>query len=345
MIESPAAARVSPEVALRLLSGRFLTQVLLTTKDLQLFSRLAEGPLNAAELRADLHLPEDRLRMFLDANVALGLMTKKEDVYQLAPVAESYLVPGKAGYLGGLIEHFQTNVYPAWENLTLAIKESKPQVAGENGSTDIFSKSQESEEQARIYMEAAHSLGFADGAALADGFDFSSYHQLLDIGGGSGALSLAITKRYSGLEAVVFELPKICVMTERYIAKAGVACRVRTIAGDAFEDTLPGHPDIILISHFIHAFGRKHCEGLLRKCYDALSPGGCLLLVDPLLNADHTGPITTLLTNLTLLTIAPAAEAATALDYRHWLSRGGFQDVFDKPLASIRHLVGGYKPR
>ena len=194
-------------------------------------------------------------------------------------------------------------------------------------------------------MDALHSLGLADGMTLASGFDFSPYHELLDIGGGSGALSIAVTNRYPGIKSIVLDLPKICERADSYMAQSPVSDRIRPVGGNAFEDVLPGHPDIILLSHFVHAFGRSHCENLLRKCYATLPPGGCLLLYDPVLNSDRTGPISTLLTNLTLLTIAPAADAVTAEDYREWLRHGGFESVFDKSLPSIRHLVGGYKPR
>ena len=339
------ATQGSPELVLRLLSGRFLTQVVLTGKELRVFDCLAKKPATVAELAASLEVPEDRLWILLDAQVALGLLIKEEWMYRLTPTTAQYLVSGKPGYLGGLIEHFELNVYPAWDRLSLALTEGRPQVMGKNGPTDIFTKSQENDAQARIYMEAAHGLGLGDGAALAAGFDFTPYHHLLDIGGGSGALSLAVVERYRDLDAVVFDLPQICRVTEQILERSGFSNKVRTFSGDAFCDALPGAPDVILLSHFVHAFGRKRCEGLLQKCYDFLPPGGCLLLFDPVLTPERTGPMPTLLTNLTLLAIAPGSYPVTAQEYREWLLRAGFEATFDQALPSIRHLVGGYKPR
>ena len=89
MSASGTATRVSPEIVLRLLSGRFLTQIVMTTKDLGLFDALSEIHSTAAALSARLELPEERLQMLLDANVALGLMIKEGMTYELTPTADS----------------------------------------------------------------------------------------------------------------------------------------------------------------------------------------------------------------------------------------------------------------
>ncbi|OGR88948.1 MAG: hypothetical protein A2992_06910 [Elusimicrobia bacterium RIFCSPLOWO2_01_FULL_59_12] len=322
-----------------------MTQLLYAAWDLGLFQLLSKAPLTLAEICERLALPRHSTDMLLNTCVALGLLKKEDGSYANTPLSENYLVAENTFYLGGLLEHFRRHVFPAWDSFKEAIQQDRPQIVGDAGKSDIFEATRRPDVDTELFIAAMHNLSVSDGLILAEGFDFSPFTRLLDIGGGSGALSLAVAERHPRIQAVVFDRPQVCSIAERYIQAAGLGSRVSTRPGDAFSDALPERADVVVLSLFIHAFGLKRSTPILEKCLCALPPGGCVLIYEPMLYPGRTGPLTTLLSSLNMLLVTPSGGDVTAQDYMQWLEKLGFESVFYKALPSIRHLVGGFKPK
>ncbi len=337
---------VSPEPLYRLLFGRPMTQILYAAYDFGLFELLSKAPQTQDDICARLDLPAHSAQMLIHTCAAIGLLKKEGDVFHNTALSENYLVHKKPFHLGGLLEHFRKHVYPAWDHLQEAVREDGPQMkdASTTQKADIFQVTKGIDIDTELFIAAMHNLSVSDGLLLAEAFDFSRFSHLIDVGGGSGALSLAVASRFPHLRATVFDRPQVCALSERYIQEAGLETRVRTVGGDAFRDALPSGADILLMSLFVHAFGLKQSTPLLKRCFEALPPGGCLLIYEPVLDSSRTGPLTTLLSSLNMLVVTPSGGDVTAEEYRLWLQDNGFKDVFYKPIPAIRHLIGGYKP-
>lgn len=342
------AVPVSAEPIYRLLFGRPLTQFLYSALELGLFEKLSKGSLDEKTLQAELSLARRPYTMLLGMAVAVGLLTKEGDQYANTAIAKHYLVQGSPFYLGGLLDHFKHQVFPAWDSLTTAIREDGPQIRSttKNGtSTDIFQVTESLDDQTRWFIEAMHGLSVSDGLVLANAFDFSNVKRMVDVGGGSGALSLAVASCYPNLEAIVWDRPAVCQVAQEHIDQHGLEKRVKTLAGDAFADPIPESVDLILMSLFIHAFGLERATPLVKKAFEALPPGGTFLIYEPVLHPDGTGPMTALFSSLNMLVATPSGEDITAQAYQEWLKQIGFIDVFYKPLPAVRHVIGGFKPK
>jgi 3-hydroxy-5-methyl-1-naphthoate 3-O-methyltransferase len=338
-------APCSPEPIYRLLFGRPITHIVLTALDLGVFDLLSNSSQSLDDACGHIAAPRHSGEMLLNSCVAIGLLEKKEGLYSNTTLTQTYLVAGRLFFLGGLIAHFRSLVYPAWDHLKQAILEDGPQISRITADkNDIFQATDKPSHETELFIAAMHNLSVSDGLLLANAFDFSTSRRLLDIGGGSGALCLALASRFPALETAIFDRPQVCAMAKRYISEAHMETQVQTLAGDAFKDALPEGFDVILMSLFIHAFGLERCTPLLHKCFATLPPGGCVLIYEPVLQPDGTGPMTTLLSSLNMLVVTPSGGDVTAADYQRWLEREGFQNVFYKPVPGLRHLIGGYKP-
>src|SRR5207248_10561964 len=94
-------------------------KLLLTASELGLFVELDRaGGGTAAELGARLGLHPRGGRDFLDALVALGLLDKAGDRYDISQLSSSYLVPGGLAFMGGFLDRANRVLYPAWGHLT-----------------------------------------------------------------------------------------------------------------------------------------------------------------------------------------------------------------------------------
>ncbi len=117
---------VQPETILRMANAYQQAATLISACQLSLFTHLAAGPCSAEELAHRCDVPLRGLQRLLHACVALGLVEKEGEHYRNAPVAAAYLVQGREGYLGDLVGGLTAELYAAWGNLTIAIRQDAP---------------------------------------------------------------------------------------------------------------------------------------------------------------------------------------------------------------------------
>jgi SAM-dependent methyltransferase len=173
-----------------------------------------------------------------------------------------------------------------------------------------------------------HSLSTLTARALCQAVDLHSYRRLLDVGGGSGAFDLELCRAYPQLEATVYDLTPVARIAEAKAAEADLSNRVSTIAGNFFTDReFPRGYDLILFSMILHDWDERQDRDLLRKCYEALEPGGAVLISELLMNDDKTGPPAAALMDINMLIETEGGRNYTAAEYGEWLRETGFTDI------------------
>jgi acetylserotonin O-methyltransferase len=97
------------------------------------------------------------------------------------------------------------------------------------------------------------------------------------------------------------------------------------MAGDFFQDPLP-EADLYTIGRVLHDWPEEKVRALLAKIYQALPPGGALLVAERLLDEDKTAPLSTLMQSLNMLVCTEGKER-TLSEYAALLTAAGFADV------------------
>src|SRR5690349_2071775 len=82
---------VTPDAIFQLASGFMAAKMFFTAGEIGLFAALGDGPLDAEQLAARISVPVRTLRIVADANVALGMLTKRGDQYSNTAVAQTFL--------------------------------------------------------------------------------------------------------------------------------------------------------------------------------------------------------------------------------------------------------------
>src|SRR5262245_31790067 len=98
------AAPVTPANIMQIGLGFWASKALLSAIELGVFSELAAGPLAGEELARRLGLHDRSCRDFFDALVALHLLERKDGRYTNTADTAAFLVRGKPGYIGGMLE-------------------------------------------------------------------------------------------------------------------------------------------------------------------------------------------------------------------------------------------------
>ncbi|OIW16088.1 hypothetical protein TanjilG_18803 [Lupinus angustifolius] len=94
---------------------------------------------------------------------------------------------------------------------------------------------------------------------------FQGFKSLVDVGGGTGAVTKAIASSFPQLECVVFDLPHV-------ITGLQGSDNLKYVGGNMFEAIPP--TDAILLKWILHDWNDEECVNILKKCREAITSKG-----------------------------------------------------------------------
>lgn len=311
------------------------SQVLFSFVELEIPKIINEKSLGAKELSEKLAIDEVAMERFLNACVILGLVERENETYKNARLAEYFLVKGNEFYLGGQIRRYQNRSYPLWANLTEKLKSWKQGMESD--------KTPDEADQGADSMAEQHNLALLHGYALAEAFDFSRYKRVLDLGGGTGAMSIGLCKTNENLRATVFDLPENVRKADDFISKSNLQNRIETVGGDLTKDDLPADFDVALLANLVSVFDAETNKKLLADIYRKLPAGGACIISGWILDENRLAPeISALFCLEDICWQSPDVEKNFSV-YKSWLEAAGFRDIEYKTYLEPTRLISAYK--
>lgn len=323
----PAAPDPAPIV--ELIDAFRRSKTMFAAVSLGVFEALSEGPADASSLAVRLLGPAaatEALERLLDACLGMGLLCKLNGAYANQPVAEAYLCDRSPLSLTGYVLYSNEALFPMWAHLEDAIREGTPrwtQTFGWSGS--LFEHFFKTDERQRSFLRGMHGFGQLSSAPVAAAFDLARFRRMADLGGATGHLAIAVCERHPELRATVFDLPQVIATTREFVAASVARNRIEPIAGDFFRDDLPS-ADLYSLGRVLHDWPEHRIRLLLSKIYQALPPGGALLVAEKLLDEDKSGPTPVHMQSLNMLVCTEGKER-TLTEYAALLRAAGFASV------------------
>jgi hypothetical protein len=333
--------QATPGAILQLGLAFWGSKALLTAVELELFSTLAQGPLTAKELTARLGLQPRGTADWLDALVSLGMLERTVDEYANTPATGLFLDRAEPSYIGGILEMANARLYPFWGSLTEGLRTGRPQNEAKTGQ-DFFAALYQDQDRLRQFLHAMTGLSMGAAAAITEKFPWDRYHTVTDIGAAEGYVPAQLALRHPHLTGGGLDLPATRPAFEDYIAKHGLAGRLRFYPGDFFAGPLPP-ADVLIMGHILHDWSLQEKLTLLRKAHQALPDGGALIVYDAIIDDDRRANTFGLLMSLNMLIETQAGFDYTAADCRSWLADVGFRDSYTQPLPGPDSMVVGIK--
>lgn len=220
--------------------------------------------------------------------------------------------------------------YPTWLRFEEAIRSGK----APNQQGGAFSEADQ-----RIFSEGMAAFAVEPAEALAASYDFSPHQQMLDLGGGVGAMLLAVLRRYEQLQGTLFELPGSVRVATEFLDRQPYGSRVRVIEGDFLKDQIPTGHDVVVIANVVHTLSPEHNRALFRRARAAAPPHGRLLIVDVLTDPTHTQPLFAALAAGEFLVIAGEGDVYSEQEVREWLLETGWRPLEHRSLAGPTNLL------
>jgi SAM-dependent methyltransferase len=312
--------------------------MLIAALELGLFTAVSEGPAGPAEIAEKTGMPVESAERLMITCAALKLLERKGERYVNTPDVDRYLVRGRRTYFGDYLIYQVKNDYDGWKNIASRLK--PPQRTYHAMAADPRA--------ARAFTTAGYNSSISVGHKLAKEFDFSRYSLFLDLGGGSGCYSIAAAQRYPHLRTIVFDQPNVVAVAQEFIEQEGVSDRVSTVAGDFFDSEFPRGADLISYITPLQAYGPEDVQFLINKAFDAVEPGGGILILDYMMNEDKTGPMDSVFRHLGgLLSQTDPGYVNTAPEFCEYLKRAGFVDIESREnlIPGSVGMVTGKKPK
>ena len=329
---------------MQILSGLYASKTLAGAVELDLFTKLPKSGATFEEVAEMLVLELRPAEMLVSGCAALGLLERRGERWFNSPLSEQFLVAGKPEYFGPMIRMADRRAYGPWLRITEALKTNCALTWGDQPG--LFESLSSAPEEQRKFTAAMHALSLRSGTALAKAVDLSKYRRMMDVGGGSGAYCIEAVRQFPHLRAVVFDLPIALEVATQNIAEAGFSDRIETIPGDFFREELPKGSDLILLSVILHDWPPEKNIPVLRKCFDALEPGGAIIVSELMMDDEKTGPLPAAMMSLCML-IDTEGRNYTWSEYTEWLKEVGFTEVKRIPIQSpgANGLLVANKPK
>ncbi len=336
---SDATQMPNPTLLMRLALAYRSSMVLFAAAELDVFTALAALPAAAGEVATRLGTEAEPTRMLLDACVAEGLLTREADRYANTPAAAAFLVRGERAYIAHGLK-FAEDLYPAWGQLAQMVRTGRPTMPPET----VLG---EDKEKTRAFVLAMHERARGMSAVLPHGADFGGRRRLLDVGGGPGTYSIALVQRTPGLTSTVLDRPGVLEVTREIVDSHGCGDRIELLPGDYLTSSFGNGYDAALLSGMMHRETPANCRKLLAKTFEAMEPGGMVVVSDVFFDDDekNSPPFATYFAlNMMLMSDEGSAHAKTEM--AAWMREAGFANIESRPLPppNPHTLVLGTKP-
>ncbi|MBI4527359.1 MAG: methyltransferase [Deltaproteobacteria bacterium] len=302
---------------------------------LDLFSRLKDGPMIAEQLAESIGVRAEKLRPLLYALAAAGLLEFDGKLFSNTSEANHFLVRGSQSYRGAKQETLAKN-WNAGLRTADSIRRGSPQA-----KLDFSSGS----ERLEMFFRGNHPQALRRGRELIETYDLSSHRTLLDVGGGSGGAAIAITEAFPHIDATVVDLPKVTPITRRIVQEAGAGERVRVMTADVLTDSLTGSFDAAVLSSIIQVLSADRARQALKNIGKVVKPGGSIYIRGDIVDDSGVSPLGAVMRNLIYLNIYDEGQAYTEQEHRDWLKEAGFEDFERKVLPDEFSLVRAKKAR
>ncbi len=328
-------AGVIPDDLMQTIQAFRPSRIILTAIELDIFSAIGNGA-TFEEVASKLALDARAAEMLLNALTSLELLEKKNGVFLNGSTASRFLAEGGRDDSRASLMH-TANLWERWSTLTSCVR---------RGISVTYQEQAERPSQyTEAFIAAMHKNALFRAPTVIKALNLEKIKRVLDVGGGSGAYSMAFVRANSGIWADVFDLPNVVPIARRYISEAGLSDHIDTRTGDMRTDELGNGYDLALLSAICHMNSPEENKNLLAKCYRALNSDGQIVIQDFIMNSDKTVPQSGALFAINMLVGTKGGSTYSEAEYARWLTEAGFSDVRKVPLPGPTALMVGVRPK
>ncbi len=315
---------LSPDRIINIANAYFDSCVLFAAVEMGLFAELEKaGTSNGASLAKSLGLDPTATIRLLDSCVALNLVRKDKIGYSLTEESKIFLAPNSHADISGALR-YNRDVYSAWGRLSDYVRTGKP-------VEDPRLHLGEDEERTRGFVYSMHRRALGIGRVVVPQLPLHENSRILDVGGGPGTFSMMIAQRFAGCESIVVDLPAVSAIGKQIVKDSGMHDRVSYLPGDYHTIAFPSGRDAVLFLGVLHQESAESICGLFSKAFEALYPGGIIVVMDVMTDETRCAPKFSTMFSLNMALTTNNGWVFSDNDLKSWLHQSGFEEFRIKP--------------
>jgi 2-hydroxy-4-(methylsulfanyl)butanoate S-methyltransferase len=322
--------------------GFMASKALFAALDFDLFTHIDRGADTLASLAKATGVAENLMLALLAALKSIGLIVERDGRFTNAPATAKFLVAGAPGDFRDYVRLVNGAFgYESFRHLTPALRGER--IFPDKGFYEgmVYSAGIGGE----AFSSAQHAGSLGPARLMAKRTPLGGRKRLLDAGGGSGAYTLAFCAANPELKSTILDFPQTVETAKRRAQEAGLSDRVAHLAGNAIATDWPAGHDVVLMSYLWSAVGASDIAVLARRAFDALPPGGLVLVHDFMVDNAYEQPPFAAWYLLGSIFDNPNAACLTPAFVEGALRHAGFQiDATEVMLPGITMLAKARKP-
>jgi hypothetical protein len=279
-----------PVQMMQMITGFWTSCCIYAAAKLDIADHLAQGALSAGQLAEITHSDAGSLYRILRALSSVGVFKQNnEHEFELTTLGETLRsdVPGsmKAMALAQLGDH-----YNAWGNLVYSIKTGNIAFDKVEGMS-VWKYYETHPDEGLNFMKAMTGVTGAVVMNVIPCYDFSGFKTIVDVGGGNGALLMAVLNAAPQAKGIVFDEEYVVEETKKTLKEKGFDKRCSIEAG-SFFDFIPRGADLYLMKMVMHDWNDEQCLQILNNCSKAMTTESKLLVLESVIpegNDQHPG--------------------------------------------------------
>jgi ubiquinone/menaquinone biosynthesis C-methylase UbiE len=250
---------------------------------------LADKPMNEDEVAQALNIPGKRGHYWLQYLESFGILVITPEGYVPSPVARSAIL--------------DANNRESWQHLVIDEQEKDacvhglPQLISEPGSLwaaqgladpkNYVDRMRANPERAREFTRMLFEVHRELANQVAERLDLSGVERMMDLGGNSGVISMALLQKYPTLTSTVVDIENVCAAGREIAKENGFSDRITYHSAEFAYGDFPSGFDLVL-----------QCDvaiynvELIQKLHRSLKHGGRLIYVDHFSPAVNLAPTT-----------------------------------------------------
>ncbi|MFC5181257.1 methyltransferase [Actinomadura harenae] len=247
---------------------------------LRLADHIAAGRRTARSLAEAVDADPDALERVMQHLVSTDVLTRSEDgTYGLTALGEQLRDDHPAGMRGWLdLDGAIGYASLCFADMLHSVRTGEPAFQHFFGRPFWEDLSAHSERGASFDALMGSRL-VADAPVVATAYPWGTLGHVIDVGGGDASMLIAILRRHEELRGTVVDLEGPVSRARKAIEAAGLNDRADAQVG-SFFDELPAGAGGYVLSGVLHDWDDPEALRILRRCSEAVSDSGKVLIVD-----------------------------------------------------------------
>ncbi|NJK28681.1 MAG: methyltransferase type 12 [Acaryochloris sp. SU_5_25] len=249
--------------------GMGVGQVVVTAVRLGVFDALKDNPQSATALADSLHYDAHGMQVLLESLDGFGFVQRQGSQYSLTAASARHLTDS-----GGFVQDFLRLGGDIGRQMVLLEEDIR------TGEVPNFHFDPQSTTCAANYYTMLKGSGQQRSPEVLKWAKLNAPKRMLDVAGEPAEYSIAFCQAYPDLTADILDLPNAIESGMPSIKQAGLGDRIRYLEGNLLEADWSTGYDVVFLSNILHCLKAEQCQVALQKAFQALRPGGTVLIND-----------------------------------------------------------------